>query len=155
VSEGDTSQLPELSDADARAYRARREALQLAVHELDGHLDVLEAQDEPDRDLFRAALDELVVTLHRHVEEADAPDGLLAQILADASEFGSRVARLRGEHGDLLARADGLRERLAAGTGVEPLLADARELSARVAEHRRRGTELLLDATMLDLSAGD
>lgn len=155
MSEGDATQLPELSDADARAFRARREALQVAVTELDGHLDVLEAQDVPDPDRFRDALDELVVTLHRHVEQADAPDGLLSQILADASEFGSRVERLRAEHGDLLDRADGLRERLAAGAEVEPLLTEARHLSARVAEHRRRGTELLLDTTMLDLSAGD
>lgn len=155
MSEGDARQLPELSDAEVRAVRARREALQVAVTELDGHLDALEAQSVPDRARFRDALDELVVTLHRHVEQADAPDGLLAQILADASEFGARVERLRAEHGDLLDRAEGLRERLAAGAEVEPLLADARHLSARVAEHRRRGTELLLDATMLDLSAGD
>jgi hypothetical protein len=155
MTDGDAPDRPQVSDADAEAYRARREALQVAVTELDQHLDDLEAQDVPDADHFRAALEQLVATLHRHVEEADAPDGLLAQILEEASWFSSRVERLRVEHGDLLDRAEGLLGRLAAGEAVDPLLADARRLSERVAEHRRRGTKLLVDATMLDLSAGD
>jgi hypothetical protein len=144
-----------VSEEDAAAFRSRREALHAAVTDLDGHLDALDAQDVPDAARFRDALDELLGTLHRHVEEADAPDGLLAQILEEASYFASRVDRLRGEHEDLLARAGGLRDRAGATDDVRPLLPDARQLSARVAEHRQRGTALLVDATMLDLSAGD
>lgn len=145
----------EVSEADAAAFRARREALHAAISDLDHHLDALDSQDAPDAARFRDALDELLTTLHRHVAEADAPDGLLAQILEEASYFASRVERLRSEHGDLLARAGDLQDRARTSVDVRPLLTEARQLSARVAEHRRRGTELLVDATMLDLSAGD
>jgi ABC-type transporter Mla subunit MlaD len=155
MTEAGARDVAQVSDEDATAFRARREALHAAVTDLDQHLDALDAQDVPDAVRFRDALDELLVTLQRHVEEADAPDGLLAQILEEASYFASRVDRLRGEHGDLLGRAADLRDRARSSDDVRPLLPDARQLSARVAEHRQRGTELLVDATMLDLSAGD
>lgn len=155
MTDGDAHGRALLSDADAEAALARREALQAAVSDLEGHLHDLEVQDVPDPDRFRRAVEQLLATLHRHVEEADAPDGLLAQVIDEASWFASRVEGLRGEHVDLLERTTSLLERARAADDVRPLLADARQLSARVAEHRRRGTTLLVDATMLDLSAGD
>jgi hypothetical protein len=155
MTEAGAHDVAQVSDEDAAAFRARREALHAAVTDLDVHLDALEAQDVPDAARFRDALDELLVTLHRHVEEADAPDGLLAQILEEASYFASRVDRLRGEHEDLLDRAVALRDRAGATDDVRLLLPDARHLAARIGDHRQRGTALLVDATMLDLSAGD
>jgi hypothetical protein len=155
MTDGDAHGRAQLSDADAEAALARREALQAAVSDLEEHLGDLEAQDVPDPDRFRRAVEQLLATLLRHVEEADAPDGLLAQVLEEASWFASRVEALRGEHVDLLGRTTSLLERARAADDVRPLLTDARQLSGHVAEHRRRGTTLLVDATMLDLSAGD
>ncbi|WP_052668540.1 hypothetical protein [Nitriliruptor alkaliphilus] len=142
-----------VSDEDADAYRARREALLTAVTELDQELDALESQEAPDPDRFRAAVRQVLATVQRHIEEADAPDGLLAQVREAAPWFASRVEQLRGEHDDLIARTRALLER--PDDDVRRSLTEARDLSARLSRHRHRGTKLLLDAYMLDVSAGD
>lgn len=146
---------PELADEVVDAYRARREALLRAVTELDGELAVLEAREVPDPERFRAALRRLLATLHEHIQEAEEPDSLLAQIVEQAPWLTHRTVQLRGEHGDLLARTEELIGRADGAATVAPLLPDARALSERVSEHRHRGTELLTDAYMLDVGAND
>lgn len=153
VVDSEAGQRLPVSEADADAYRARREALLTGVTELGEELDALEGQEDPDPERFRAAVRQLLVTVQRHIEEADAPDGLLAQIREAAPWFASRVEQLRGEHDDLIERTRALLER--PEDDVRRSLTDARDLSDRVSRHRHRGTKLLLDAYMLDVSAGD
>lgn len=152
---GDAHARSALPDADAAAGEGRREALHAGVTDLDRELDVLEAQPEPDVERFQAALRQLLATLHRHIEEADAPDGLLAQVVEAASWFATRAEQLRGEHGDLLDRTQALIAGAGADEDVRPLLVQARDLSSAITQHRHRGTKLLLDAYMLDVTAGD
>ena len=153
----DTSTDPRLplSDRDKAAATRRREALHRAVTELDAELDALEQAPALDGDRFARALRDLVATLEQHIEEADAPDGLLEQIMEVAPWFGPRVEQLRQEHDTLHEQATALLGQVASGRGLDRVLADARELSARVEEHRHRGTTLLLDAYMLDIPEGD
>lgn len=155
MAEGDVQERLRLSDAAAEAYHARREALHGAVIDLDEELDALEAQGEPDAERFRTAMRRTLTTVQRHIEEADAPDGLLEEILDAAPWFASRAEQLRGEHAELLDRATRVLEQADATDAVEPLLADARSLSSHISEHRHRGTKLLMDAYMLDVTAGD
>ncbi len=155
MADGEVLARADVSDADVAAYVARREALRAALIDLDGHLDQLSAEARPDGERFRGAVQRFVAAVHHHVEEAEAPGGLLAQIVDTAAWYGSRVERLRSEHDELVADADDLLDRSRSADDVRPLLADARQLSQRVAEHRQRGTTLLVDATMLDLAAGD
>lgn len=150
-----TQERLELSDAAADAYRARREALHGAVIDLDAELAALEQEPEPDAERFRAAMRRALATVQRHIEEADAPDGLLSEILDTAPWFASRAEQLRAEHAELLGHATRVLEQADATDDVEPLLADARSLSARISQHRHRGTKLLMDAYMLDVTAGD
>ena len=144
-----------LSDRDKAAATRRREALHRAVTELDAELDALEQAPAPDGERLTRALHDLVATLEQHIEEADAPEGLLEQILEVAPWFGPRVEQLRQEHDTLHEQASALLEQVAAGQELDRALADARELSSRVDDHRHRGTTLLLDAYMLDIPEGD
>ena len=144
-----------LSEADSDAHSRRREALHRAVAELEHELDTLTGQPVPDADRFRTAVQGMMVALREHIDEAESPDGLLAQILHAAPWFAARVEQLRAEHGDLLARGNALQVRAAAGGEVAPLLAEARELAARVSDHRHAGTALLFDTYLLDIPQGD
>lgn len=148
-----------IDDAEAQAYAARRQALHLAVIDLDDVLDDLASDDDPDRDRFVAAIRSLHEALEHHVHEADAPDGLLAQILSDAPWFAARVEKLRDDHGRLIERSGALCDEGAdggsSGRAFGELLLDARRLGATVSEHRHAGTHLLMDAYMLDIPAGD
>jgi hypothetical protein len=152
---GRAKDVAQVSDEDATAFRARREALHAAVTDLDHHLDALDAQDVPDAVRFRDALDELLATLHRHVERRTHPTGCWRR--SSRRRPTSRPAWTASAANTRTCSPEPatLRDRVGASDDVRPLLPDARQLSTRVAEHRQRGTELLVDATMLDLSAGD
>lgn len=144
-----------LSEADAQAHTRRREALHRAVAELEGELDVLADQSEPDTGRFRTAIERMVVAVQEHIDEVESPDGLLGQVVDSAPWFGARVEQLRAEHGDLLARGDALLEQADADGELEIPLAEARELAARVSDHRHAGTALLVDTYLLDIPQGD
>lgn len=155
MTKDDTQHRPKVPDVAVGAYRVRREALAVAIADLGSELDEIEAQPTPDLDSFGSALRDLLATLRRHVEESDAPDGLIAQVIDDAPLFARQAEQLRGEHDGLLEVANDLIERAEAGDAIESLVADARELARRLSEHRQRGTDLLLNAYMLDMSASD
>ena len=155
MSEAEVQGRQQVSDVEAAAYQARREALHDAVTDLEHELEAFEAQSAPDADRIGTALRRLRATLREHVEHADAPDGLLTQVFETAPWFANRTDQLRNEHVDLLAATDGLIERADADEAVETLPADVRVLADRVSDHRHRGTALLLDAFMLDIPAGD
>ena len=151
----DTQHRPKVSDATVGAYRQRREALAVAIAGLESELDEIEAQPIADTDRFQSAVHALLATLRRHVEESEAPDGLIAQVIDEAPLFARQAEQLSGEHDGLLNDANKLIERAEAGDAIESLIADARALLARISEHRQQGTNLLLDAYMLDISASD
>lgn len=148
-----THQRSPLPDAEADAYRARREALHAAVTDLERFLDGVDDAVRPEQ--VQAALRDFVDAVQEHVVEADAPNGLLASIIATAPWLGNRARQLRDEHDRLLADATALALRSQDGTVDVALLDEMRDLSARVSEHRHRGTSLVLDAYMLDIPAGD
>lgn len=155
MNQGEVHDRREISAEAAAAYRARREALHIAVIELEHELELLEAQPQPDVRRLRAALDQLLTTLREHIAQADAPDGLLADIIETAPWFAPRAEQLRSEHGELLERAQQLIDEAAANEDAASVLESARELSQRISEHRHEGTALLLDAYMLDVPAAD
>lgn len=144
---------PEISRTAAAGYRARRDALRAAETGLQHQLDVLAT--DPDGRRLQAALQEVHATLQEHVHGADAPDGPLAQIVEEAPWLAARVARVRVEHADLLDRATDLLDRVQEGAEVRAGLAEARRLAHAVTRHRHHAADLLLDAYMSDIPAGD
>jgi len=144
-----------VANEQTKAYRSRREALLTATTDLTGELDAISEQSDPDVKRLERALVATRATLAKHVEESEADDGLLAEIVDVETSLSVRVEQLRREHGDLTSMANELVGGIATERTVDELLAQARELSARLDAHRHRATELFLDAYMLDISASD
>lgn len=104
---------------------------------------------------LRAALDRLAFTLADHVEETEAPDGLLAEIDHQSPWLHARVERLRREHITLVGETAGLLERCHRPFAPDELREDVVRLLGELVRHRHAGADLLYDAYELDLSAGD
>lgn len=143
-------------ELDERGQRVqeRREALQTAKVELT---EALAADEPPDswHDHVRTAVERTRATLQQHVEEAEAPDGLLAQIIEEEPAFGARVQQMRDEHVDLLQEAADLAEMAGGDASAEAVRARAEGLLEMIERHRSRSGGLLVDAYSLDISAGD
>lgn len=141
-------------DERGERVQARREALLTARNEL---AEALAADAPQDRwhDHVKDALERTRTTLQQHVEEAEAPDGLLAQIIDEEPAFGARVQEMRDEHVTLLQEADDLVELAGTDTPAEALRARAEALVELIERHRGRSGGLLVDAYSLDISAGD
>lgn len=144
-----------VSASQAKAYRSRREALFAAVTDLTTELDAISALDTADVERLERALLAARRTLAQHVAESEADDGILEQVVTDEPNLSARVQSMLNEHGQLTAEINALIDAVASTPNVDQLVRDARMLTARLDGHRHRATELLLDAYMLDLSAGD
>jgi hypothetical protein len=155
MSENDVTERMAIGTDEAAAYRSRREALHAATTDLDRDLTKIAGHEETQLERYREALQRTIATLERHVEEADAPGGLLAQIMEAAPWLSPRAQRLGTEHHDLLDRARRLLARADEHHDLTSLVLEARTLSAQISEHRHHGTTLLQDAYALDISAGD
>jgi hypothetical protein len=144
----------DVTAADRRAARERRERLHRALVELE---EALTAPTSRDRWLprVRTALEGMSETVLDHVAESEAPDGLLEQIADVAPWLGPRVVQLRAEHDHLVAAADALVHRAASASAAAEVIEEAWALLEAVSRHRRRGADLLYEAYALDVSAGD
>jgi hypothetical protein len=140
--------------AATEAALARRERLLLGVTTLTDALAKTTTDDARWHEEVREAARTLARTIDEHVVEAEAPHGFLDQITDEAPYLSRRAEALRREHPDLKRTARQVLDdwpegdRAAIRAHVAPLLRSAQR-------HRERGTELLLDAYALDLSAGD
>jgi hypothetical protein len=137
-------------------HRTRREVLHEAAIGLDAALQSLEAATAPDRERLAGALQDVVAPLQEHVDGANQPGGILAQVIDAAPWLASRARQLGREHDALLDRATALAAQAASeGAEVDALLREARELATAMTRHVHRGTTLILDAYMLDIPDGD
>lgn len=101
------------------------------------------------------ALDRLAFTLADHVEETEAPDGLLAEIDRQSPWLHARVDKLRREHVTLVHTTGELLDRCHRSFRPDDLREDVLQLLGQLVRHRHAGADLLYDAYELDLSAGD
>jgi hypothetical protein len=134
--------------------RARREELRVALIELEDALSRPAGDHENWVATVHAALETMMTTLRAHVQETESEGGLLPQLEEDAPWLVGRVDQLRSEHGDLLERTERLLASCRDGK-VEDLREEALALLQAVSRHRHRGTDLLYDAYMVDISAAD
>jgi hypothetical protein len=132
----------------------RPEQLRAAVATLRAALEDTAGEERDRRERLAAAVTEAHDRLAAHNEEAEGPDGLLSQVLHDAAWLSPRVHTVAQEHDRLLADCQQL-----CSAGLDEPLGDlertARAMAERIEEHRHHGTELLMDAYGLDVSAGD
>lgn len=102
-----------------------------------------------------AAVERLAWTLADHVEQTDAPGGLLAEVEAAAPWLAPRVGQLRRDHELLVARCGALVDVCHQRPEPDDVREDALDLLADLTRHRHRGADLLYDAYELDVGAGD
>jgi hypothetical protein len=133
----------------------RPEHLRAAAATLHAALAV-RADDERDRrERLASALTEAHLRVAAHNEEAEGPVGLLSQVMHDAAWLAPRVHAVAQEHDRLLADCERLCTTGQTGESLTELERTVRTMAARIEEHRHHGTELLMDAYGLDVSAGD
>jgi hypothetical protein len=101
------------------------------------------------------ALEQVLRELRAHNVEAESPEGLLSQVVADAPWLAPRVRVVEQEHDRLLVDGEALVAGWTTRTDREAARREVEELLRRVEEHRHHGTELLMDAYGVDVSAGD
>ena len=104
---------------------------------------------------MQGALAALRVAFDAHVEYSEGPDGLFVEMQDDAPlESAADVDRLRRDHviiDNLLDRLDELLAAGAVGFGDERVSETISELIRLIAQHRRRGAELLHNVYGVDV----
>ncbi len=97
-----------------------------------------------------AALTELLEAFDGHVEEVDAPDGILADVVGMAPRLQNQVKRLGDEHAELrpmIESALGVVE----GGDVADVRAETMAALGALAAHRQSGADLVYDAYNVDI----
>jgi hypothetical protein len=153
MSESDVTGKASLPESGIEASRARREALHTAVDDLERGVAALES--EPDLGRFAATMRDVLRTVHQHVDEVEAPDGLLDEMTTVAPRVTYRVEKLRREHAALLERTRSLLQRADENDTLERLATDGRALAKDLSAHRHRGTDLMQDVFLTDIPAAD
>jgi hypothetical protein len=145
----------DLAAARREELTRRPEHLRAAVSALQSALADPAGDERAQRERLATAL----ATAHEHVaahnEEAEGPDGLLSQVLHDAAWLSPRVHAVAQEHDRLLVDCERLCSPGGDADAIDELEQAARTMATRIEEHRHHGTELLMDAYGLDVSAGD
>jgi hypothetical protein len=109
-------------------------------------------------DLLIDGLDLLRAAFEVHVMYAEGPGGLFEELLDDApTEAAPEVDHLRRDHVVIASTIDRAGALLAEGAepGDERVVEVTSELLRLVAQHRRRGAELLHNVYAVDVGAGD
>ncbi len=135
--------------------QARREMLHSAIGELTAALDASDADVDAWRRTVAQAIAQTRATIAQHVRDAEAPDGLLAQVIDEEPAFGFRVEAMKDEHQKLLERSAALVERSQESLAPQDLRDQSKQLIELIDRHRHRSADLLLDTYDLDLSAAD
>lgn len=144
-----------LTQTDARRISARRGQLHLALVELEECLSRPVGDRVAWCDQVRAGLEHLAWTLANHVDETEAPGGLLHEVESVAPWLAPRVAQLRRDHELVVDRTASLLERCHGEFAPDEVRERVLELIGELARHRHRGADLLYDAYQLDVGVGD
>lgn len=133
------------------AARRQRAALLRAIHELE-RAAAAPAPEPGWRERLGRQLAILRDRLTEHVMLTEGPDGLYAELLADAPRLTRPVARLTADHSDLLRRVDLMTRRLhRPDHPVEAVRGAAGELLSQLSRHRQRGADLVYEAYATDI----
>ncbi len=139
------------------AARVRREALHQALVGLEDALSTAIGDGERWRLRVAMAVDYAANRIDEHIAQSEAPDGLLAEVSANAPRLAKRVTALRDDHDDLETEVNGLRTALSAvddaadATRYEEIRNQAMAFLGRLARHRQQGADLVYEAYQVDI----
>jgi hypothetical protein len=127
----------------------RRQALRDALLTLEQAL-AMAASSPAWRSTVSRALVEVRTAIEAHVEEVEASDGLLPQLLNDAPRLSNLVRILERDHRRLLDSCDEIIS-VAAGADAAEIRSMARELMGDLVDHRQQGADLVYAAYSEDI----
>jgi hypothetical protein len=135
--------------------RVRRHALREAMEAMEHAIGRPVASEDWAR-VVEVALGDLEEAIRAHIEEVEAPDGLLAEMLEVAPRLSALVDTIRDEHRGLIESLGQTRQLL----DLEPFdgLAVRRRavsLLGYLARHRQHGSDLVYEAYLVDIAAAD
>lgn len=103
-------------------------------------------------------VDELVAAFRRHVDITESANGLLAEMVSVSPRLASHADRLRRDHSKILSEIQDLRTRVAKTADAEMVnvvRSRTLDLLRHISEHRHLGAEMVHEAYLVDIEAGD
>ena len=98
------------------------------------------------------ALRELQIALYQHVDEVEAPGGLLAELASVAPRLANQIASVRDEHPTLCRQVAEVIGRIESNsTAADAIRTDTTELLMAVVRHRQRGADLVYEGYSVDI----
>lgn len=96
-------------------------------------------------------LEYLRAALLEHVDEVEAEDGLLAEMIVQAPRLANQIASVRDEHPDLCSQVDQTIIDVRDSDDVIDLRTGVLETLTAVARHRQRGADLVYEGYQVDI----
>ncbi len=103
------------------------------------------------RDNLIEQLEDLRCSLHEHVEEVEADDGLLAELTEIAPRLVNQIAHVRDEHPGLCDQVEDTIGRASDGVAVPELRVDVLKTLTAIASHRQKGADLVYEGYEVDI----
>lgn len=96
-------------------------------------------------------LEHLRAALLDHIEEVEAADGLLDEMLAQAPRLANEIGSIKNEHPDLCRRVDQAILDVRGDVDVIDLRSEVLDTLTAIARHRQRGSDLVYDGYNVDI----
>lgn len=133
-----------------RAAAVRRFGLKEALSQVEAAAASPSAE-EGWRTRLLKELEELRAALLDHIEEVEADDGLLKEMLALAPRLANQIGIVRDEHPDLCRQVDEIILDVRGTEDVIDLRSGVLDALTAVARHRQRGSDLVYDGYNVDI----
>lgn len=138
----------------SRAIARRRQLLYDTMRDLEATAAM--ASGWPGwRDAVDDALTALRDALSSHVEETEGPDGLFHDVIDKSPRMAPAVQDMEADHVLLLEACDAALASTGDSSEPERVRRFVNVLLGRLASHRQKGAEMLYEAFMTDIGAGD
>ncbi|MEE9417346.1 MAG: hypothetical protein V3V01_18850 [Acidimicrobiales bacterium] len=99
-------------------------------------------------------LEDLGEALSQHVEEVEAADGLLAELIEIAPRLVNQIGQVRDEHPVLCAQVSAAITQTKSEDSVDAVRAEVLELLLAISRHRQRGADLVYEGYNVDIGGG-
>ncbi len=96
-------------------------------------------------------IEKLRAALLHHIEEVEAEDGLLEEMLAHAPRLANQIASVRHEHTDLSDQIDQVVLDVRGTVDVIDIRSGVLDTLTAIARHRQRGSDLVYDGYNVDI----
>lgn len=133
-----------------RAAAEKRIELKQALSQVE-NAAASPSAEEGWRDNLLAELERLRQALLDHVEEVEAADGLLNEMLSQAPRLANKIESVRDEHPELSRRLDQAILDVRGDSDVIDLRANVLDTLTAIARHRQRGSDLVYEGYSVDI----